>query len=174
MDGDVKHEPIGVTEYQVSIIPLLVESTTSSCCLSILAETSGVIIVNSVMNTQASRPGQPTFVRDDGELSSQPEDLNHIKIDPVTWDAFMLPTCLLQRKAAEYKTRIGFFMSYSQKNPNKIYVGMNDGEILFWLDEAVDRITGQPLLTQGRWLKIIDALKKNHAKVLFLEKEGIL
>lgn len=126
------------------------------------------------MDTQASRPGQPKFIKDDGELSSQPEDLNVVHIDPTTWEGFMSPNCLLQKKAAEYKTRVGFFMSFSLKNPNKIYVGMNDGEILFWLDEAIDRNTKAPLLSQARWLKIIDALKKNHAKVLVLEKEGIV
>lgn len=125
------------------------------------------------MNTNTSRPAQPQFVRDDGLLSSQPDNLTVVAIPSDIWDAFMAHDCLLQKKAADYQTPVKFFRSYSKAHPNRDYVGMNDGEILFWLDEAWNAKTHAPLLTQGRWLKIIDALKKNHAKVLLLQKEGI-
>jgi len=125
------------------------------------------------MDTKPSRPAQPQFVRDDGLLSSQPDNLHYVAIPADMYDAFMSPDSLLQKKAADYKTTVKFFRSFSKSNENRDYVGMNDGEILFWLDEAWNKETHQPMLTQGRWLKIINALQRNHAKVLLLQKEGI-
>ena len=132
------------------------------------------IIVYPVMNSKPSRPAQPHFVRDDELLSSQPGDLSQVAIPAAQWDAFMDPKCLLQQKAAQYLTPVKFFRSFSKDNQNRDYVGMNDGEILFWLDEAWDEHLQMNKLSQNRWLKIINALQKNHAKVLFLRKEGVV
>lgn len=119
------------------------------------------------------RPPQPTFVRDDGNLSSQPDDLHVVAIHPTIWDDIMGAESKLQKLATNYETKVGLFKSFSAKNPNRVYVGIDSGEILFWLDEVVHAESKLVTITKSRWVKIVNLLKKSKGVTDFLKAEGI-